>query len=97
MSCCPSLLSFVVALAGVPFGVLVRQVRAGGFEHGAGRIVLARDQAQLDRLADLFFFDEASDVGVTFSERRVEELRRRHEVAETTARYRSAPHQDKAR
>src|SRR5207344_637173 len=52
----------VVALARQALGVLVREHRAGGLEHGVAHVVLGRDQLELRALA----FQLARDRGVEF-------------------------------
>ena len=47
----------VIALARIAFGVLVRQHRAGGFEHGAADEVLRRDQLEAVGLPPRFVGD----------------------------------------
>ena len=59
----------VVALAGIAFGILVREHRAGSFEHGFADEVLGRDQLQAFVLAAGFVVDGSGDLGIDFGER----------------------------
>ena len=54
----------VVALAGVPLGVLVRQHGALGFEDGARHEVLARDHLERVALAAQLLVEHGGDLGV---------------------------------
>jgi hypothetical protein len=68
------LLALVVALPGVPLGVLVGQDRPGRLHDRLGDVVLGRDEADLLRLAAPFGFDGLLDLGVDGRERRGEGL-----------------------
>jgi hypothetical protein len=59
----------VVAFARISFGVLVRQDRAGCFEHGLADEVLGRDQFQAAVLPMGFLIDGARNLGIGFRER----------------------------
>src|SRR5262249_14185091 len=54
-------LALVVALVRVALGVLVGEDRARGLEHGARRVVLARDETESIGLVALFSVDEGGD------------------------------------
>ena len=58
----------VVALAGQALGVLVREHRADGLEHGRPGEVLGRDQLELVALARELGVAEAGDLGVDLGE-----------------------------
>ena len=60
------LASAVVALAGIAFGVLVGEHRAGGFEHGLADEVLRGDQLQPFVLAALFVGNGFCDCRIDF-------------------------------
>ena len=72
------LLAFVIARAGVAFGVLVSDERGAGFAHRAGDVVLRGDQAHLDALARFFFAEQRGELrigGVEQGENRRDLLR----------------------
>ena len=58
----------VIALAGQALGVLVREHRADGLEHGGPGEVLGGDQLQLVALARELGVAEAGDLGVDLGE-----------------------------
>jgi hypothetical protein len=58
----------VVALAGIAFGVLVRQDRAGGFEHGRAHEVFRRDQLEAAVLPVQFVAQRGGDLGIGLGE-----------------------------
>ncbi len=58
----------VVALSGIPLGVLVGQNAALGFEDGVGNKVLAGDHLEGATLAPQFFVKNVLDLGVNFCE-----------------------------
>src|SRR5436305_12215979 len=58
------LLAFVVAPADVALRILVGQLAAGRLEHGAGNIVLRRDQPDLAALPLTLVVDEPGNGGV---------------------------------
>jgi hypothetical protein len=58
------LLALVIALAGVPLGVLVVEHRTAGLEHSGGDVILRRNHAQLVVLALRFVLDQLGKVGV---------------------------------
>ena len=62
-------LAFVVALAGIAFGVLVVEDRARRFHDGRGRVVLGRDQPDVLVLAPRLERDQAVDLGVGRAQR----------------------------
>ena len=59
----------VVALARIPFGVLVRQHRAGGFEDGLADEVLGGDELEAAVLAVDFLRDRRGDLGIGLGQR----------------------------
>ena len=61
--------SAVVALAGIAFGILVGEDRAGGFEHGLADKVLRGDQLETFVLAVLLVGNGLGDLGVHRTER----------------------------
>ena len=58
----------VVALAGVAFGVLVRELRALGFHDGGAGVVLGRDQLDVLFLAHVFLLDGGPDIRVSLGQ-----------------------------
>ena len=55
------LLAFVIALAGITFGIFVGQNRTGGFEHRLAGVVFGRNQTNLIVLALIFGTDNRFD------------------------------------
>ena len=58
--------SAVIALAGIAFGVLVGENRAGGFQYRLAHKILRGDQLQAFMLAALFVFNSQRDLGIGF-------------------------------
>src|SRR6266540_4426059 len=65
------LLTFVVPLAGIPLGVLVREDAAERFQHRTRDVVLRRDQADRPSLPLDLLVQERGDLGVGLGERRL--------------------------
>ena len=61
--------STVIALAGIAFGILVGEDRAGRFQHGLADKILRGDQLQAFVLAALFVLNRLRDVRINFSQR----------------------------
>ena len=62
------LASAVIAFAGIAFGILVGEHRAGGFEHGFADEVLGGDQLEPFVLTALFVGDGFGDCGIDFGD-----------------------------
>ena len=58
----------VITLARVTLGILVRELRALGFQHGAADVVLGRDQLDVVFLSLVFQLDDAEQIGVEMGE-----------------------------
>ena len=63
-----NLAAAVVALAGIPFGVLVGQHRARGLHHGAADEVLGGDQLEAGGLPEGFASDGIGDLRIGFAQ-----------------------------
>jgi hypothetical protein len=63
------LASAVIALAGIAFGILIGEDRAGRFQHGLAHKVFRGDQLQTFVLTALFIFDSLRDLRVGFRQR----------------------------
>ncbi len=61
--------SAVIPFAGIAFGVLVGEDRAGRFQHGLAHKVLRGDQLQAFVLAALFVLDGLRDLRINFGQR----------------------------
>ena len=62
----------VVAAAGVALGVLVREHRALGLQHGDGNEVLARDHLEVIALSPELEFEHFGDLGIDLGQRGIQ-------------------------
>src|SRR5215468_10231277 len=64
----------VIALGGIPFGVLVSKDRSSSFKHSLANEVLRCDQLKSTRLPRYFIIDCVSDDRIDLCQRRVSEI-----------------------
>src|SRR5215469_14559688 len=64
----------VIALPGIPLGVLVRENRAGGFKHRLAHEILRSDQFQSLVLTPGFVVDGDGDLRISFKKRTVHRI-----------------------